>query len=71
MATKNKYKAWCEVCTKRVDPLQGFTNFVHGRWVTRHAKCIKPTGLARAVIPRKNEVDDTQKFDSPQLSLRF
>ncbi len=60
------------VCTKRVDPLQGFTNYVHGRWVTKHAKCMsKDTRLDRALAPRVNEVNDTVKYVNPQLELRF
>lgn len=71
MSTRNRYKAWCEVCNKRVLALEGITNYVHGRWVTKHVKCVKSTGLNRAIIPRINEIDDTQKYVDPQLTLRF
>lgn len=74
MSTRNKYKAWCSICNKRVQVGDGLVDWVHGRFITRHDKCMKSVSeskLNKALMPRQSEIDDTCKYESPQLSLRF
>lgn len=62
---RNKYAANCHLCNKRVQVGQGYINFVHGRWITKHVKCAEARTIAtssgrldKAMIPRHSTVLD-------------